>query len=124
MVWLFTSRFGIVGAALAWLPTAIFVQILCIYFIRDNFHGTLKNVAKPMLAIFVSTIAGAGVSALVISMFDTIPGLVLSGVLAVLVTGATLWISDQRYSLGLARNIAIAFPQLAAFLKIQSVEIN
>ncbi len=64
------------------------------------------------------------VSALVISMFDTIPGLVLSGILAVLVTGATLWISDQRYSLGLARNIAIAFPQLAAFLKIQSAEIN
>jgi len=123
-IWLFINRFGVVGAALAWLPTSLFVQLLSLSFIRKIFHNTLKEVAKPFLAIFISTFAGAIASAVVISIFQNIPGLVLSGLSAVLVTGSLIWISDQHYSLGLVRNIAIAFPQVASFLKIQSAEIN
>jgi lipopolysaccharide exporter len=124
MIWFFTERYGAVGAALAWLPAIICVQILCLYFIRDIFHDPLREVRKPLFAIFLATLAGAGISYLVIHVIPNIPGLVIASLLAALVTGSILWFSDQRYSLGLVRNIAIAFPQVASILKIRNTKIS
>jgi O-antigen/teichoic acid export membrane protein len=124
MIWFFTSRYGTVGAALAWLPAIVCVQILCLYFIQDIFHGSLMEVRRPLIAIFLATIAGAGISYLAIHALPNIPGLVIASLLAVLVTGSVLWFSDYRYSLGLVRNIAIAFPQLASFLKIRNSDVG
>lgn len=124
MIWFFTSRYGMVGAALAWLPAIICVQILCLYFIQDIFHGSLVEARRPLLAILLATIAGAGISYLAIHALPNIPGLVIASLLAVLVIGSILWFSDHRYSLGLVRNIAIAFPQLASFLKIRNSDVG
>jgi O-antigen/teichoic acid export membrane protein len=124
MIWFFTSRYGMVGAALAWLPAIICVQILCLYFIQDIFHGSLVEARRPLIAILLATIAGAGISYLAIHALPNIPGLVIASLLAVLVIGSILWFSDHRYSLGLVRNIAIAFPQLASFLKIRNSDVG
>lgn len=124
MIWFFTSRYGMVGAALAWLPAIICVQILCLYFIQDIFHGSLVETRRPLIAILLATIAGAGISYLAIHALPNIPGLVIASLLAVLVIGSILWFSDHRYSLGLVRNIAIAFPQLASFLKIRNSDVG
>lgn len=124
MIWFFTSRYGTVGAALAWLPAIICVQILCLYFIQDIFQGSLMKARRPLIAIFLATIAGAGISYLAIHALPNIPGLVIASLLAVLVTGSILWFSDHRYSLGLVHNIAIAFPQLASFLKIRNSDVG
>lgn len=124
MIWFFTSRYGTVGAALAWLPAIICVQILCLYFIQDIFHGSLMEARRPLIAISLATIAGAGISYLAIHALPNIPGLVIASLLAVLVTSSILWFSDHRYSLGLVRNIAIAFPQLASFLKIRNSDVD
>ena len=124
MMWFFTSRYGTVGAALAWLPAILSVQILCLYYIQDTFHDSLKEVRRPLLAIFLATLAGAGISYLAIHALPNILGLFIACLLAALVTGAILWFSDQRYSLGLVRNIAIAFPQVATILKIRIPDIT
>lgn len=124
MIWFFTSRYGTIGAALAWLPAAICVQILCLYFIRDIFHEPLREAMKPLLAIFLATVAGSGISYLTIHIFPNIPGLVLASLLAAIVTGCILWFSDHRYSLGLVRNLAIAFPQFASIFKIRKPDIS
>ena len=124
MVWFFTSRYGTLGAALAWLPAIICVQILCLYFIQDIFHNTLKEVRKPLLAILVATVAGAAISYLAIHVLPNIPGLVMASLLAALVIVSILWFSDHRYSLGLLRNIAVAFPQLASILKMRTPDIS
>ncbi|MEO8355880.1 MAG: oligosaccharide flippase family protein [Chloroflexota bacterium] len=124
MVWFLTNRYGTVGAALAWLPTVICIQLLCLYFIQDIFHDSLKETRRPLFAILLSTLAGAGISYLAIQILPNIPGLVIASLLAALATGSILWFSDHRYSLGLARNIAIAFPQAAVFLKIPNADIG
>jgi O-antigen/teichoic acid export membrane protein len=120
MVWFFTSRYGILGAALAWLPAILSVQILCFYFIQDIFHNSLKEVRRPLLAILFATVAGAGISYLAIQVLPTISGLLIASLLAALVIVSTLWFSDHRYSLGLVHNIVVAFPQLASFFKLRS----
>lgn len=124
MIWCFTGRYGVVGAALAWLPAIICVQILCLYFLRNIFREPLTEASKSLAAIFLATVAGAGISYLAIQALPNIPGLVIASLLAMLVTGFLLWFSDQRYSLGLARNIAVAFPQVASILKIQDTDIS
>lgn len=124
MVWFFTSRYGTLGAALAWLPAIICVQILCLYFIQDIFHNSLKEVRKPLLVILVATAAGAAISHLAIRVLPNIPGLVIASLLAALVIVSILWFSDHRYSLGLLRNIAVAFPPLASILKLRTPDIS
>ena len=124
MVWFFTSRYGTLGAALAWLPAIICVQILCLYFIQDIFHNSLKEVRKPLLAILVATVAGAAISYLAIHVLPNISGLVIASLLAALVIASILWFSDHRYSLGLLRNITVAFPQLASILKMRTPDIS
>jgi len=124
MVWFFTNRYGILGAALAWLPAIICVQILCLYFIQDIFHNSLKEVRRPLLAILFATAAGAGISYLAIHILPNIPGLVIASLLAALVIVSILLFSDRRYSLGLLRNIAFAFPQLASILKMRTPDIS
>jgi O-antigen/teichoic acid export membrane protein len=124
MIWFFTTRYGAVGAALAWLPAIICVQILCLYFIRSIFHDPLREARKPLLAIFLATLAGAGFSYGAIHLLPNIPGLVIASLLAALITGSILWFSDHRYSLGLLRNIVIAFPQVASILKTRNIDIS
>lgn len=124
MIWFFTSRYGTLGAALAWLPAIIGVQILCLYFIQDIFHNSLKEIRKPLLAILFATVAGAAISYLAIHVLPNIPGLLIASLLAALVIASILWFSDHRYSLGLLRNIAVAFPQLASILKMRTPDIS
>jgi O-antigen/teichoic acid export membrane protein len=124
MNWLFISWFGVLGTAIAWLPTVVFVQILCLSFIKSIFRNPLQNLKKPFIAILASTLCGAGVSALVIAIFPNIVGLVLATFLAVVIIGSILWISDHRFLLGLSQNIATVFPQVTVFLKIRKVENN
>ena len=124
MIWFFTNRFGVTGAALAWLPAITFVQILCVYFIWDIFHDPLKDARKPLFAIFIATLAGAGIAYTIISLLPNIVGLIFAGLFAAVVTGGILRVTDQRYSLGLIRNIATAFPQVTAILKFGKTEIK
>ena len=124
MILFFTSRYGMVSTALAWLPTIICVQLLCLYFIRDIFHDRLIEIRRPLFAIFLATFACARTSYVTIHVFPNIPGLIISSLLAALVTGMILWISDNRYSLGLMRNIAITFPQVASVLKMRNIKIK
>ena len=124
MIWFFTERHGTVGAALAWLPAITAVQILCLHFIWDIFRAHMRDVGKPLFAILLATLAGAGVSYVVIRILPNIAGLAVAGLLATLVTAAILWFSDYRYSLGLLRNIAVAFPQVASLLKIRDTNVG
>jgi len=124
MIWFFTSRYGIVGTALAWLPAIIFVQLLSLYFIWDIFHDPLKDVRKPFFAISLATAIGAGISYVIIHFLPSIFGLVIAGLLAVFVIGSILWFSDHVFSLGLLRNIAVAFPQVASVLKIRNTDMR
>jgi PST family polysaccharide transporter len=124
MVWFFTSHYGSLGAALAWLPAIICVQVLCLYFVQDIFHNSLREIRRPLLAILFATATGAGISYLAIYVFPNIPGLVIASLLAVLAVVYMLWFFDRRYSLGLVHNIVLAFPQLASLLKLRARDIS
>jgi O-antigen/teichoic acid export membrane protein len=124
IIWFFTSRFGTVGAALAWLPAIIGVQILCIYFIWNIFHDPLQETRKSLVIILIITGISMMVSYFAIHIFPNLPGLVLAGMLAGLITASLLWLGDHRFALGLRRNILIAFPQIASIFRMRNTEIS
>jgi O-antigen/teichoic acid export membrane protein len=118
MILVFTRFFDTIGTALAWLPTIIAVQILCLYFIQDIFHDPLKEARRPIIAIFSATLAGAGMAYAIINLIPNIFGIVMASALSIVLMISILWFSDQRFSLGLVQNILITFPQAASVLKI------
>jgi O-antigen/teichoic acid export membrane protein len=124
IIWFFTSRFGTVGAALAWLPAIVSVQILCIYFIWNIFHDPLQEARKSLVVILIITAISTMVSSFATRIFPNLLGLVLAGMLAALLTGMLLWLGDHRFALGLRRNILIAFPQIASIFKMRNTEIS
>jgi O-antigen/teichoic acid export membrane protein len=124
LVWFLTNQFGLVGAAMAWIPATIFVQLLSIYFIRNAFQQKLDNLKGPLLAVLAATTAGAMTAIAVISNLPNIWGLLLSTILAVSVISAILWISDRRYSLGLMNNLVLIFPQLNMLFRMSPIEID
>jgi O-antigen/teichoic acid export membrane protein len=125
LVWLLTTRFGVIGAALAWIPAIILVQVLCIYFVRKIFRSSLTEIKKPLLGILAATGLGALPAIAIITRLPNIFGLVIAGAAAALVTALLLWAFDRRFSLGLMNNLAIVFPQIAPFLRISPpMEVN
>jgi O-antigen/teichoic acid export membrane protein len=118
LVWLLTTRFGVIGAALAWIPAIILVQLLCIYFVRKIFRSSLTEIKKPLLGILAATVLGAFPAIAIITSFPNILGLVVAGAVSALITALLLWTFDRRFSLGLVNNLAIVFPQIAPLLRI------
>ena len=121
-VWILTKPFGLAGAALAWLPTILFSQLLSALFLQKILDNPFRGLERPFLAIVVAT--GLCVATAVLTK-SIIPGMV--GFLAaitggILVAGASLWGADRLYNLGFARNLVLAFPQITVFVRIPSVE--
>jgi O-antigen/teichoic acid export membrane protein len=118
LVWGFASRYGVVGAALAWLPAVTMSQFISAYFINPLLHKPFAKLVRPMLVIILATVLGAAV-ALVVGQF--IPGLFGFGLaisLALLAIAVILWTAERRFSLGITQDLSRMFPQMTSFLRL------
>jgi len=122
LVWVLTKRFGLVGAALSWLPAVTLSQFLSAHFIRQILHQPFAGLRRPMIAVLVITGISAAIAGVAHLLIPGLVGIVVGAALAALATGGLLWVSDRRFSLGFVRNLAWAFPQIAAFVGIPSVD--
>jgi O-antigen/teichoic acid export membrane protein len=120
--WIFTRQFGLVGAAFAWLPAISFSQLLNIRFINQILDRPFSGLGRSVWTVLMITVTSATIAGLVYSLISGTVGVIIAIVLAALVTGSLLWISDRRLSLGFVRNLAWIFPQVAAFLGAKSTD--
>jgi lipopolysaccharide exporter len=116
LVWSLADRYGLVGAALAWLlaigVSQIFSAILAYQILPRPFAG----LGGGMLAIAAASVASAMVAVGVTSAVSGFIGLVVAGLVAVAVTASLLWMLDRRFDLGLADNLHRAFPHVAGLI--------
>ncbi len=115
--WL-ASRWGVAGAAFAWLPAVAASQALAVVFVRRTLGRPLGQLPRPAAAILL---AGAFGGALAAALARLLPG--LAGFAAAAAVGAAavtvlLWAADRRLRLGLASDLGRAFPQLTRLLGI------
>jgi lipopolysaccharide exporter len=112
-VWSLTSRYGLVGAALAWLPRVCISQIISVIFVRQLLPQPFAGLGAVMLLITVASGIGAIVALSIDLIFPGLTGFVAACLLAVITTGGLLWASDRYFALGLGQGLRQLFPQIA-----------
>jgi O-antigen/teichoic acid export membrane protein len=115
-VWFLTSRFGLVGAALAWLPAVFLAQLMSARFLQIILDHPFRGLQGPFLAIVAATGLCVFVAMTVNHFIPGLMGLILAAILGGLSTILFLWMADRRYELGFAQGLVLAFPQFAAFI--------
>jgi O-antigen/teichoic acid export membrane protein len=121
-VWMLTRRYGLVGAALAWAPAILLSQLLCAYFLQHILEHPFRGLLKPFSIIIVATSLCVVVALAVSSFIPGIAGSLIAVFLSALFAAVLLWVADRHYELGFARNLALVFPQIAAFVGIPLLE--
>lgn len=122
LVTFLTGRFGIVGAALAWLPAIAASQIVGIVFLRQELSRPFDGMGRPLIAIAVASVAGAAAAYGTNQYLSGIGGLVMAGFAALLVTFSMLWVSGRRYSLSFLQDFHTIFPRAAEYLRIPAAD--
>lgn len=121
-MWLLTTRFGLVGSALAWLPAIILSQILCAVFIQKILVEPFQGLTRPFLAIFAATISCTLIAATAVTLWPGIVGAIIAALGGLASAITFLWVVDRRYNMGFIHNLAMVFPRLASFLGISTLE--
>jgi O-antigen/teichoic acid export membrane protein len=116
LVWSLTSFFGLVGAALAWLPTAIISQTVSAILIRRLLPQPLVGLPRRLLTITTVTGLSALVAFSVDQLVPGLAGLILAITLGLLVFAGLLWILDYRLKIGLLDDLNRVFPQLSGLV--------
>jgi O-antigen/teichoic acid export membrane protein len=115
LVWFLTSRVGLVGAALAWVPAIFLSQGLSARFLLSILDQPFRGLLAPFMAVIAATGLCVAVAMTASHYVPGVAGLVLAAALGGLATMAFLWFADRRYELGFANDLALIFPQFAAF---------
>lgn len=114
--WIFTERFGLIGAALAWFPAVAGALIASVVFLNQILSRPFAKFEMPILAITIASGAGAVVALGIDSLIHGLAGFVAASCLAVIVIVALLWVLDQRFNLRLFKDLARAFPQVSRLM--------
>jgi O-antigen/teichoic acid export membrane protein len=118
LVWIFTTRFGLVGAAIAWIPATGVSQFLSAYFLQKILDRPLSILKRPISAVLVITMISTLLAVVSTILVPGIIGLGLAGILLLGSSFSLLWYADRRYSLGFLSNLISAFPQVEVLLSL------
>jgi O-antigen/teichoic acid export membrane protein len=116
LAWLLASRYGVVGAALAWLPAVAGSQVIGVVFLRQILPRPFSHLGLAMGTIVAISMIAATAAIAVDNMIAGFAGFLSAGALGVSITVGLLWILERRFALGLSDGLARAFPQVAALV--------
>lgn len=116
LAWWLAGRYGLLGAALAWLPAVALSQLLSMIFVRRVLWRPFAGLAMTISTIVLSATLGALVSLAVAHLVLGLVGFALAAALGVIVTGALLWFADRRFALGLLDVLEQAYPQIGQWI--------
>jgi O-antigen/teichoic acid export membrane protein len=119
-VWWLTSRFGVVGAALAWIPAIGMSQLLSAVFLPRVLPKPLAGLSPIGFAVLTASAAGAATAAWIDTHLPGIPGVVAAAVVGAGLCLALLWLADRRIGLGLMRSLVQVFPQLSSIRQLRA----
>ncbi len=118
LLWSLTGRYGVVGAALAWLIATCSSQVLSFVLTHRVVRNPLAESIAPIGMIVFASTTGALTAVAVQRGVAGAAGLVMALAAAALVTTAVLWFCDDHFDLGLRSGFGQAFPQAASLLRL------
>jgi O-antigen/teichoic acid export membrane protein len=117
LAWHLAGRYGVIGAAFAWVPAIGSSQLLGAMFVRKALVRPFAGMARFTFAIVAASAMGAAAAWLTETRVAGLPGLVTAVAFGAAVTGAALWLFERRFSIGLADDLALAFPRAAGLIR-------
>jgi lipopolysaccharide exporter len=113
LVWQFAQRWGLGGAAAAWIPAISVSQAISYLFLRRVLGESYAGFARPMVVLILSCLVVLMTAIGIDALFDGLLGLVAAIVLSALVAITLIWVLEQRANLGIAANLTRLFPRLS-----------
>ncbi len=110
-----TGRFGVAGAAAAWLPAVLVSQFLSAFFLRRVIPAPGRGLAGPLLLILVLSAVSGGAAWLIDGWVGGAGGLLLAGLVAGAGYGLAIWWLESRLKLGLVDLLLQIYPRAAAW---------
>jgi O-antigen/teichoic acid export membrane protein len=114
--------FGVLGAALAWLPAVGVAQALCAWLALPLLDRPLAGVGRPLAAIVLASLGGALAALLVAMAWPGLAGFVVAVAIGGGGGALALWAAERQWRLGLSADLALAFPRLAAWIRLAPAE--
>lgn len=118
IAWLLAGRYGVTGAALAWLVAQSVTFVAGVVFVHEMLPRPFAGLLRPLLAVFTVSAAAAAAAWALHAAVPGIVGLAAGIVLAALIAASLLAVLDRRLDLGLARDFTRSFPAVAARLRL------
>jgi O-antigen/teichoic acid export membrane protein len=110
--WYFTLQFGVVGAALAWVPAILATQLITFAFLPR----VLPRPFTGLTSMGTGLLASAGVALVLAVWIDKtiggLTGLIVAVSVAAAVYAGLIALIDRKLGLGLANSLTRVFPQL------------
>jgi O-antigen/teichoic acid export membrane protein len=114
LLWEFTGRYGIIGAALAWLPAIAVAQLLSLAFAARLLDRPLAGLGVALSATAAAATTGTAVAWGVNNWLGGVGGLLIASAAGGASTCVLLWLADHRLGTGLRRAVVQMVPQAAA----------
>ncbi|NNE36167.1 MAG: oligosaccharide flippase family protein, partial [Rhodothermales bacterium] len=120
LAWMFTSSWGVQGAALAWIPAIAVSQFMSAIFVKQLIPRPFRGLGKILSSVVAATSIGLLAAIWIFGTLPSFAGLILSATGSGFLIAALLFILDRSFSLGVAQDLASVFPQLASVLGVSA----
>jgi O-antigen/teichoic acid export membrane protein len=117
VVWPFVTHYGVLGAALAWLPAVLGSQLLNLRLLAAVLRRPLQGLPQRLLAISAISIGAAAIGPVVILVVSGMLGLVVAASTSIVVAAGLLLCLDCRLDLGLVSTVRELFGVDPALLR-------
>jgi PST family polysaccharide transporter len=117
LAWVLAGRFGIAGAALAWLLGEVVVQIISGLKVRRVLNRPFSGLWRSIGAIVVSAGIAASAAFLCEHLVAGLTGVILAAISGCGVAVLSLWLFDHFWRLGLLKDLAELFPFVGSILR-------
>jgi lipopolysaccharide exporter len=113
-VWFLAGRFGLPGAAAAWIPALSASLLVAVVFLRRLLDRPFSGIWRALSCVAVSAAAAGWVTVVVDGRVEGLRGLVVAGSVGCLVAAGGLFALERTVGLGIAEGLALLFPRAAA----------
>lgn len=112
----FSRRWGVTGAAIAWLPTLVVSQGLSALFVSQVLKHPFAGLGKPTFALLLVSLAAGAVALISVTAWPGLPGLTIASLMAIAIIISGAYISERWFGLGFISELNLIYPKLASVL--------
>jgi len=118
LIWMFVKWYGVLGAAMAWIPAVLASQIVALIFMRGIISQPFSGMTQRLITVATVSVVTSVIVQQISSIVQGLPGLIVGGLIGGSISLTSLWLIERHFRIGLAEGLVRAFPKLANVLGV------